>query len=158
MCKTVTTVEVGIREAGRAGARIMVRAGGLLVFGTAEEHLRLGALRTHEIRVRHWSFFWITGQRGSLTSLAALTFSCQSSSNHFLIPGPQAPSEAKEAGMKSKPAVRASAPCFLVLWADVARIPAPAPAKDWTNEGAHTRLDPPHTKGRYTSLRPVAPL
>ena len=44
VCKTVTTVGVGIREAGRAGARIMDRAGGLLVFGTAEEHLRIGAL------------------------------------------------------------------------------------------------------------------
>ena len=44
VCKTVTTVGVGIREAGHAGARIMVRAGGLLVFGTAEEHLRIGAL------------------------------------------------------------------------------------------------------------------
>jgi len=29
-------------------------------------------------------------------------------------------------------------------WTDVTRIHTPAPAKDWTNEGTHTRLDPPH--------------
>ena len=31
-----------------------------------------------------------------------------------------------------------------VGWADVTRIHPPAPAKDWTNEGTHTRLNPPH--------------
>ena len=35
---------VGVREAGCPGAMRMGRAGGLLVDGTAEEHLRIGAL------------------------------------------------------------------------------------------------------------------
>ena len=42
--KTVTAVRVGVREAGCPGAMRMGRAGGLLVDGTAEEHLRIGAL------------------------------------------------------------------------------------------------------------------
>jgi len=44
VCFTVTAVGVGVREAGYPGAMRMGRAGGLLVDGTAEEHLRIGAL------------------------------------------------------------------------------------------------------------------
>ena len=44
VCETFTAVGVGIGEAGHAGARRVGRAGGLLVGGTAEEHLRIGAL------------------------------------------------------------------------------------------------------------------
>jgi len=37
----------------------MGRAGGLLVDDTAEEHLPLERWRMQEMRVRHWSFFWM---------------------------------------------------------------------------------------------------
>ena len=121
--------EAGRRTRGRANCGHGRKTAGVWHCWGASAHLRLERWRTHETRVRHWRFFWINNRPGGLVSasLAALTSSCQSSSNHFQIPGPQAPSEAKEAGMKSKPAVRASAPCFLVLWMSPARARKSAP-------------------------------